>query len=432
MRKLTYKEVLKKIKKIKNFGSKPGLERIEKFLDVIENPQNNLKFIHVAGTNGKGSVCFLTASILKEAGYKVGLYTSPEIFDFRERIKINEKIIPKNKISEIMAFFEPVLMSPEFSRDPLTEFELTTAMAFKYFFDEKCDVVVLETGLGGKLDATNIIKNSLCSVITSLSLDHTHILGNTLEEIAKEKLGIVKKECPLILGGSVPENIKKIALEISDINNSELYFSKDISIQNVRLSVSSGISFTYKNMKIETPLLGIHQIKNFETVLNIFEVLKEKIKISEKDIIFGFKNISISCRMEVISANPLIILDGAHNPESVEALADFIKDYLYKKYYLIGIVGMYKDKDYKTIVSLSAKFFDEILSVEPKSSRALSLEKITNNFLRFNKNTIAFEDIKNATLYSLKKANSQKKCAIIVFGSFSIMHDIKNTIYKNI
>ena len=426
MKNLTYKKVLEKIKKIKNFGSKPGLERIEKLLRLIENPQDNLKFIHVAGTNGKGSVSFLTCSILKEAGYKVGLYTSPEIFDFRERITINGKMIPKNKVCEIMAFFEPILAAPEFKNDPITEFELTTAMAFKYFFDEKCDIVVLETGLGGKMDATNVIKKPLCSVITSVSLDHTHILGNTLEKIAKEKLGIVKKECPLVLGKGIPESIQKTAEKIARLNHSKLYLAKNTELKNIKLSVPSGISFEYENTKIKTPLLGLHQTKNFATVLNIISVLEEKLKITKKAVCKGFKNVKIPCRLEVISENPLFILDGAHNEESVRALTDFIKNYLYKKYYLIGIIGMYKDKDYKTTISLSTPFFDEILTVKPNSQRALSLEKITNYSIKLNKNTAACEKISEAVSQALKKAKNQKNSAIIAFGSFSIMSDIKH------
>lgn len=420
--------MLERIKKIKNFGSKPGLRRIEKFLKLIGNPQNNLNFIHVAGTNGKGSVSFLTASVLKESGYKVGLYTSPEIFDFRERITINGLLIPEHKICEIMELFEPILTHPAFEKDPITEFELTTALAFKYFSDEKCGIVVLETGLGGKLDATNVIKKSVCSVITSLSLDHTHILGNTLEQIASEKLGITKENCPLILGGFIPENIKKQAEETANLNHSKLYFSKDIPLRNVELSVPSGISFEYENMKIKTPLLGLHQTKNFSTVLNIISVLKSKIKIPKKAIINGFKNVKIPCRSEVVSKKPLFILDGAHNEESAAALADFIKSYLYKKYYLIGIIGMYKDKDYKTVASLSAPLFDEILTVEPKSERALSLTEITGCARKFNKNTVPCGKIEDAVLNALTKAKTQKNSAIIAFGSFSIMHEIKKNL----
>ncbi len=430
MKKLTYKEVLEKIKKVKNFGSKPGLERIRRFLELIGNPQDNLKFIHVAGTNGKGTVCFLTASVLKEAGYKVGRYTSPEIFDFRERITINGKMIPKDKISQIMAFFEPILAHPEFKNDPITEFELTTAIAFKYFWDEKCDIVVLETGLGGRLDATNVIKNPLCSVITSISLDHTHVLGNSLEKIAIEKLGIVKKNCPLVIGSNLPENIHKITKETAAKNHSKIYFSENLALKNVELSLPSGISFEYENMKISTPLLGIHQIKNFATVLNILSVISGKIKISQESIIEGFKNIKIPCRLEVISKNPLIILDGAHNEESAAALADFIKNYLYKKYYLIGILGMYKDKDYKTVIPLSASLFDEIITVEPKSERALPLEEITAYCLKLGKNTTACKKISDAAVYALKKSKNHKNSAIIVFGSFSIMHEVKKAWHK--
>lgn len=430
MKKLNYKQVLEKIKKIKNFGSKPGLSRIKKFLDLVGNPQDNLRFIHIAGTNGKGSVSFLTASILKEAGYKVGLYNSPEIFDFRERIKINGNMIPESKICEIMTIFDPVLARGEFIFDPITEFELITAMAFKYFFDEKCDVIVLETGLGGKLDATNVIKKPLCSVITSISLDHTHVLGNTLEKIAEEKLGIVKRNCPIILGENISEGIQKTAKKTADLNHSKLYFSESTSLKNVELSIPSGISFEYKNMKISTPLLGIHQTKNFAIVLNICSILQESFKIPNQAIIEGFKNIKIPCRLEIVSKNPLIILDGAHNEESAKALADFIKKYLHENYYLIGILGMYKDKDYETVISLSAPLFDNILTVEPKSDRALALKNITACSLKYNKSTLPCEKINDAISYALEEAKKQKNSAIIAFGSFSIMHDIKKSLNK--
>lgn len=429
MKKLTYKNALQKIKAIRNFGSKPGLSRIKKLLELIDNPQDNLKFIHIAGTNGKGSVSFLTASVLKESGYKVGLYTSPEIFDFRERITLGGVKISKNKVCELMEFFKPLIRATYFKDDPITEFELTTAMAFKYFCDEECDIVVLEAGLGGALDATNVIKKPVCSAITSVSFDHTHVLGNTLQKIAKEKLGIVKRGCPLVLG-DIPKKLYADAIKAAKSHNSKLYFSKDVEIKNAELNIPSGISFEYKNIKIKTPLLGMHQIKNFANVLSILSLLPKNLKITQKALIKGFKKVKIPCRMEIAKKNPLIILDGAHNEESVHALAEFIKNYLYKRYYLIGILGMYKDKDYKSAISLSVPLFNELLTINPKSNRALPLDEITNCSLKLNKNTLAFKQISKAVSYAIEKSKKEQNTAIIAFGSFSIMNDIKKALSK--
>ena len=186
---MTYEQAILKIKNLEKFGSKPGLERVRKLLELIGNPQEKLKFIHVAGTNGKGSVCFMLASILKECGYKTGLFISPSIMDFRERISVNGEMIPENDLCEILEKLEK--FKSEFSEDPLTEFEITTVMAFEYFSRVKCDVVVLETGMGGRLDSTNVIKAPLCAVITTVSLDHTNFLGKNINEIATEKLELL-------------------------------------------------------------------------------------------------------------------------------------------------------------------------------------------------------------------------------------------------
>ena len=184
---MTYDKVVKKIRSRQKFGIKPGLERINKFLNLISNPQKNLKFIHVAGTNGKGSVCSMISKILARSGYKTGLFISPEVVNFRERIQLNNKIISEKELVDIFDKIEPYLNKLDSKAEYLTEFELVTALAFVYFSKFKCDIVILETGLGGRLDATNVIKKPLASVITSLSYDHVNVLGNTIEKIAKEK-----------------------------------------------------------------------------------------------------------------------------------------------------------------------------------------------------------------------------------------------------
>ena len=211
---MNYDEAIKKINSLNKFGSRLGLERVKKFLNMIGNPQDSLKFVHVAGTNGKGSVCFMLSSVLKESGYKTGTFISPHIEDLRERIQINGKLISKSKICEILEYLEFYLNDSIFDSDPITEFELTTIMAFKYFKDENCDIVILETGMGGRLDATNVIKKPLCSVITTISLDHTKILGDTVLEIAKEKFGIIKPDSTVVIGSNQNIEIYELAKDI--------------------------------------------------------------------------------------------------------------------------------------------------------------------------------------------------------------------------
>ncbi len=425
MSNLNYEKAIIKIKSLLKFGSKPGLRRIKKLMQMIGNPQDNLKCIHIAGTNGKGSVSFAAASILKENGYKAGLYTSPSIMDFRERIQINNKMISKKNICKLMEFFEPFLNKPEFASDPITEFELTTAMAFKFFSDEKCDIAVLETGMGGKLDATNIIKAPICCAVTSVSLDHTQILGNTIEKIASEKLGIIKPDCPVVLGPDMYDSVYKIALSVTQKLKSPIFTAKIPEIENIRYSLDNGTSFTYKNIKITTPLLGEHQIKNIATVLKIISVISQKIKTSEKAIVNGLKKIYIPCRFEIVSHSPLIILDGAHNPAGAEALALAIQTYLKGKN-LIGIIGMFKDKDTDAIISKSAPLFNKIFTVEPPSGRAFSLLEITKAVKARNSNTCACDSISNAVKTAV--AQSDLQSAVIIFGSFSIMKEAKNFI----
>ena len=199
---MNYKEAINFVNSKTNFETKPGLERITKLMELVGDPHKNINYIHIAGTNGKGSVSFMLASVLKESGYKTGLYISPAIDDIREKIQINGKFIPEKDFSEILSALKPVVDNEVFKDDPISEFELITAVAFCYFKKENCDIVIVETGMGGKWDATNIIQNPICSVITSISKDHTQILGDSIEKIANEKLGIIKPFCPVVISAN--------------------------------------------------------------------------------------------------------------------------------------------------------------------------------------------------------------------------------------
>lgn len=422
---LRYREALKKIENRLRFGSKLGLERFKVFMEMIGNPQNKLKYIHVAGTNGKGSTCAVISSILSEAGYKVGIYTSPSVIDFSERIKICSESIPEDKICELTEFLEPFAEEEIFKKDPITEFEFTTAMAFKYFYDEKCDVVVLETGLGGRLDATNIIENSICSVITSISTDHTAVLGNSLSEIAREKAGIIKKYCPVVLGPEMPfEAHQEILKKARDLSSPVIV--ADLSdIKNPIFSIDDGTSFEWKNFKLKTHLLGTHQLKNICTALTALECIKKRFSIDKEALLNGVLKAYMPCRLEKVETEPLIILDGAHNPDGAKSLSDFIKVNLKCKK-LLAIVGMFKDKDYRSVIKQTAPLFSMIYTVEPNNDRALSLEKITEIVKFYNSNAKSFKSVSEALKNTFKTGKDYD--GIIVYGSFSIMKEAKEFI----
>lgn len=318
----------------------------------LGNPEQKFRSIHVAGTNGKGSVSHMLASILQEQGYKTGLYTSPHLHDFRERIKINGKMIPEENVIAFTTKMMPLIdeIEPSF-------FEVTVGMAFEYFADENVDFAVIETGLGGRLDSTNVIKPIL-SVITNIGFDHMSILGNTLEQIASEKAGIIKQNCPVVVGKK-DQNTDQVFFNAAKLNNAEIFFAEDqyaseilalkkgsISLQLIRKSDSPG-------MKVNTPLGGLYQAENIRTVQTAIDILKAQNILLEDNLIYsGFENVikntGLQGRWELISLNPMIILDVAHNPAGIQQLAEQISKTPHQNLYFI--LGISKDKDAEGIL----------------------------------------------------------------------------------
>lgn len=416
IRVLTYDQAILKIKNLEKFGSKPGLERIKKLLELMGNPQKKTKFIHVAGTNGKGSVCFMLASILKECGYKTGLFISPSIMDFRERISINGEMIPKNDICKIIQKLEK--FKGEFSQDPLTEFEVTTVMAFEYFSKKNCDVVVLETGMGGRLDATNIIDTPLCSVITTISLDHTNFLGKNIQEIATEKLGIVKHGSCLILGANIENSVVNMAEKVCQNLNSDLILADSSMVNDFKSTGFNKSEFVYDKIKMQVNLVGDHQKNNICTVLSVLSFLKKSLNISDYKIKSGFEKVKVPCRIEILSNSPLIILDASHNPESVEALADFIKNN-FKNKKLTALFGMFSDKDVDTSLKIIGNYFQKMIVVKSDNPRAMDVRNLEKIAGKYNKNVFAYENFEEGFKFAVSSLNQGE--GLIIFGSFSIV-----------
>ena len=366
MRTMTYDEAISYIHGVSWTFCKPGLERISALCEALGNPQSSLKFVHVAGTNGKGSFCAMLDSVLRKAGYRVGLFTSPYIVDFGERIRVDGEAISEDELSAICERLKPITDAMD---DKPTEFELICAIAFLHFKACGCDVVILEAGLGGRLDSTNVIRNPLLSVITGISLDHTAILGDTHDKIAKEKAGIIKDRAPVLYGGDDEgfEVILNTALSLG----STLFRTRicDIKVKSATLDGTVLDYLAYKNIEIK--LLGLYQPRNCATVLLAVDILRAKgLKISDEALREGLLSARWQARFEIISRDPLIIFDGAHNPEGIESAARSIRHYFGNKK-LVCVTGLLRDKDFVSEANTLRSCIDEAYTITPDSPRAL-------------------------------------------------------------
>jgi len=428
---MNYNEALQFIHESHKFGMRLGLDNIKKLLELLGNPQNNLKIIHVAGTNGKGSTCSFISSILKESGYKVGLYTSPFLETFTERIRVNGENIREEEVGKIVSLIKEkieIMVSEGYSYP--TEFEIVTAMAFYYYNQEKVDFVALEVGLGGRYDATNVIDKPVVSAITSISLDHTGILGDTLAKIAFEKGGIIKEDCPTIVypqQEEASEVIKNICAEKKskyiecDFKNIEIK-SSNINSQIYNCNING------KELRdLEIKLIGDHQIKNSIVALNVIEYLNDiKItNISEENIRKGLLETKWPGRIEKISENPMFIIDGAHNEEGAKSLANSIDKYFENKNKIL-VIGMLEDKDIDSVLDLLIPKFNNVITTTPDNPRAIDANKLKEKIERYNIEVTCKPNIKEAVDYALEISN--KDDVIISAGSLYMIGNVRTII----
>lgn len=408
----SYRDVQKYFHQLEMLGSHLGLERVCKILKELGNPQNHLRTIHIAGTNGKGSVAAMLASTLTRAGYRTGLYTSPHLVDFRERIRIDGRKIPEEDVVR----FANLVKSKGIG---LTYFEFTTALAFQYFKKQEVDFLVLEVGLGGRLDATNTVK-PLLSIITNISLEHTNYLGETVEEIAAEKAGIIKENVPVLTSckGAALEIIKEKAAD----THSEILKPEKL---NKTASDLQSQTFTYKDTEISLPLLGDFQLDNAAIALKAAEYLKGKgSKISENSIKSGLESVRWPGRLEIHSEKPLIILDGAHNPAGISALTAFLKTLSYRK--LILVFSVMDDKDYRKMLDIITPLTDKTILTKANIDRALQPEKIAEYLEESGKDVLIEKDVKKALDTALKTAAENDM--ILVTGSIYLVGNVKEVI----
>lgn len=420
---MNYDEVLKRINSRNQFGIRPGLKRIKRLLELLGDPQDRLKFIHVAGTNGKGSVCKMLSLILEKSSYKTGLFISPYVIDFRERFQINNTMISKNDLVEIFETVEPFLNILDKEGEFVTEFELITAMSFLYFLKNNCDVVILEVGLGGKFDATNVIKSSVLSIIMSISFDHTKILGSTIEKIAKEKAGILKKNGKLILYNQEFKSAEYVIKLEAEKKNCKV-LEPDLDEFKVIFESVVGTKFIYKNKEYFLKLCGRHQIKNVSVVFKAIENLKDFL-ITYENIKDALESISFPARFDVISKNPMVIVDGAHNFSSINILKrNLIKFFGGKN--IIGIAAMLKDKDVDSCLKDILPLFSKVVVTKINNPRSLCENEIFDISSKYCEKEKIFKE--NNSLSAFNKALSlfSPGDVIVVFGSLYFSSEIYN------
>ena len=420
---MTYEEAIEYIHGVSNFFCKPGLERIRELCLGLGDPQKKLKFVHVTGTNGKGSVCSMLSSVLCEAGYRVGLFTSPYVLEFNERMRVNGENISNDKLA---ALTEKARAVAEKMADRPTEFELITAIAFEYFYKEKCDLVILEVGMGGRYDATNIIDSSLLSVITGVSIDHTAFLGDTVEKIAYEKAGIIKPNSCALYGGETRAAESIIADEAS--KKQSILCKTDYSRLKILSSDLSGTTFDYRSRSgLEVSLLGSYQPKNAAIVLDTLDNLSGiGLHVSEDAIRRGLKKARWPARFEIIGKDPLVIFDGAHNPQGISAAVDSIKAYFGDKRVVI-MSGVLRDKDYGAIADSLSEVAAEVYTITPDSPRALSAEEYADTIRKRGVTATPCQSVAEALALGKNKA-SELNTALFCLGSLYTYGDVINAL----
>jgi len=405
-------------------GSIPGLGRTRNLLDLLGNPQKQLKYVHIAGTNGKGSTAAMTASILQQAGYKVGLYTSPYIYRFNERMQIDGEPIADDELAEITAWVKPFAQSMEESP---TEFELVSCIAFEYFKRNGCDIVVLEVGMGGALDSTNVIDCPEVAVITNIGLDHTDVLGKTVEEIAKTKSGIFKSGCEAVVYRSTP-SVEAVFEQVCAEKRIPLTKANFEGI-TLRSHGLTGQVFDCGDRKgLELPLLGDHQLHNAATVLSVIDrLIARGWKISEEHIREGIRTVSWPGRFDVMQQDPLFIIDGGHNPQCIEALVKNIEDYLAGRKVIV-LTGVLADKDYADMYKPVMPLVSEFVCITPPNPRKLDARLLALYLTEAGATATACDSIEAGVATAIEKAG--KDGVVLSFGSLYSIGAIRDALQR--
>ena len=403
-------------------GSIPGLSRTQTLLEKMGNPEKGLKYVHIAGTNGKGSTASMTASILRKAGYRTGLYTSPYIYRFHERMQVDGQEISDEDLIEITEYVKPLADSMEESP---TEFELVCCIAFEYFRRQKCDIVVLEVGMGGEMDATNVIETPEVAVITNIGLDHTEVLGDTVEKIAQTKAGIFKENGHAVVYRNVP-SVEAVYERICAEKNISLKKADFDSLVLKRHSLQGQVFDCGERKDLVLPLLGDHQLHNASVVLSIADTLIELgWNITEENIRQGLRDVRWPGRFDVVSQDPLFIIDGGHNPQCVQALVKNIEDYLSGRK-VIALTGVLADKDYGDMYKPVMPLVGQFVCITPDNPRKLEAELLAKYLKEAGAQAVACESVEEGVKTAMSLAG--KDGAVLCFGSLYSIGAIRDAL----
>lgn len=410
--------------------TKIGLERMRDFMHALGDPQEKLRYVHIAGTNGKGSACVMTQSILTAAGFRTGLYISPHLDQFNERLSIDGQMISDADLRRLAA---RVRAAAETLGEEPTDFEMITAMAFCWFEEQRCDLVVLEVGMGGRLDATNVISAPEVCAIMHIGLDHTEFLGDTVEKVAAEKAGILKPGADCVLYHQLPGVMEVVQKRFADVNPDAAarLVTTDPAAFTDRARSIDGQVFDYrKRRNLRIQLFGNYQMENAMAVLDIIDCLQSRgFGISEDAIRIGLARASWSGRFELLSRDPLLIVDGAHNPNGVEALVDTIRAY-FPDQKINFVMGVMKDKDYHTMLRLIAPYAARFITELPDAHRALRPEALKSEIRTYFDGPVETADSVTAAVQRAMEIAEGSDTITICFGSLYQVADIRRFFRK--
>lgn len=417
---MTFNEAIAYIENYTWSTTRLGLERTLELLERLGNPQKQLKFIHVGGSNGKGSTCSMLASVLKEAGYRTGLYTSPHVLAFGERMQVNGHYISNEDLASVT---ERVKVAADAMEDHPSQFELVTAIAMVYFAEQNCDIVVLEVGMGGALDSTNAIDAPEVAVLCNIALEHTEYLGNTIEEIAATKAGIIKAGSDVVCYNSTPSAVNVVG-KVAAEKGAKFHLVDFSSVTPVSHDLS-GETFLWNDLELNVPLLGDYQLHNAATALTAVSALRDRgWTISDDAVVAGLARTRWPARFEVLGKEPLFILDGGHNPQCAEVVAENLTKYLGDEK-LVVLTGVLADKDYTEMMRSVLPHAKEFLCVTPDSPRALPAEDLKQLLGALGCHATCFDNIPDAVHAALKTGEP-----VIAFGSLYMAGDIRRSYYK--
>lgn len=425
---MTPSEALEYIHSRPKFSEKPGLHRISALLELLGKPQDRLKFVHVAGTNGKGSTVAMSANVLRASGYRVGMFISPFVLDFRERIQVNGEMIPlleltrlTEKISRAAVVLERNGMNPN-------EFEVVTAIGMLYFDEQHCDIVCLEVGLGGTYDATNVIAPPLAAVITAVSLDHTQILGSTVRQIAQEKAGIIKRGSTVVCYPEQDTEALGVLYERCAEEQCRLILPNMRAVELLESGLQ-GSYFQYRGMKHRVSFVGYHQVCNALMVIEVVALLRQNgFHISEEALKTGLETARFPARFEVVSEHPLTVVDGAHNEGGAKALSRTLRENISGRK-MVAVIGMLKEKSYDVLLSEIGPLCAKIIAVPVGSPRALPPELLAETAVRYCPDVSVNYDYPSALEAAAKTAG--REGIILVCGSLFLAADMRKILLKS-